>query len=513
MVFNDKYKEFTINGICLLFIVLFVYAATSKLLDFETFQIQLAQSPFLGAYAGMISVLAPGIEILLAGMLIIRRYRLVALIGCYGLMIMFTAYIVIILNFSDFIPCSCGGVLEKLSWTQHLIFNIVFIVLATVAILLTSQLPNSGTLQLTYKAMFVTLFIIAAFATLLLTMLFISSEKKLYRNDAFQRKYVPHVAEYLDDYELDSNAYYIAGFRDSIIYLGNLQAPLYLKNLNISLKHIEDFPVVISNTELPYRRARIKIEPPYFYVGDGTVPVIFRGKTADWNAALFSYDQAYFKDFEIADSTRIGFASISNNTAITNLGIIIKSATKDTMIFNNSIIIKQLDGIFDTDGMLLWNKGLKKFLYVYYYRNRYEVTDENLTHLYSGKTLDTISKAILDIAHHSKSDQYKKGQSVLVNRHTATYGDYLYINSDRLGRYEEKTATDSAAIIDVYNIAENSYEFSFYLSHQPDKKLDGFRIHKDILIALVDGRLWIYRLKPEHLGPGSNTTHTGQYQE
>lgn len=513
MVFNDKYKEFTINGICLLFIVLFVYAATSKLLDFETFQIQLAQSPFLGAYAGMISVLAPGIEILLAGMLIIPRYRLIALIGCYGLMVMFTAYIVIILNFSDFIPCSCGGVLEKLSWTQHLIFNIVFIVLAGVAILLASQLPKPGKLSPSLKAMFIVLFIIAAFATLLLTLLFISSEKKLYRNDAFQRKYLPHTSEYLTDYELGSNAYYIAGFRDSIIYLGNLQAPLYLKTLDISLKHIEDFPVGISNTELPYRRTRIKIEPPYFYVGDGTVPVIFKGKIADWIAAMFSYDQAYFKEFEIADSTRIGFASISNTTAITNLGLIVKSTTKDTIIFNDGIIIKQLDGIFDTDGMLLWNKGLKKFLYVYYYRNRYEVTDENLNYKYSGKTLDTISKAILDIAHHSKKDQFKRGQSVLVNRHTATYGDYLYINSDRLGRYEDKTATDSATIIDVYNIVENRYEFSFYLSHQPDKKLDGFRIEKNILIALVDGRLWIYKLKPEYFNPGSNTTHTGQYQE
>lgn len=513
MIFNKKYKELIINIISLLFIVLFVYAATSKLLDFETFQIQLAQSPFLGAYAGMVSVLAPGIEILLAGMLIIPRYRLVALIGCYGLMVMFTAYIVIILNFSDFIPCSCGGVLEKLSWTQHLIFNIVFIILATVAILLASQLPKPGKLSLSLKAMFIVLFIIAAIATLLLTLLFISSEKKIYRNDAFQRKYLPHAAEYLGDYELGSNTYYIAGFKDSIIYLGNLQAPLYLKTLDVSLQNINDFAVALSNVDLPYRRARILVEPPFFFVGDGTIPVIFRGKTTDWKATILSYDEAYFKQFEIADSTQIGIAGISNTTAITNLGLITKATDRDSVIFNDRIIKKQVDGIFDSDGLLLWNATNKKFLYTYFYRNSYEVTDENLKHLYSGKTIDTVSKAILDIAHHSKKDQYKRGQSVMVNRYMATYGDYLYINSDRLGRFEDKTATDSAAIIDVYNIVTNSYEFSFYLNHQQNKKLNGFRIYKDILIALVDGRLWIYKLKPEYFNPGSNTTHTGQYQE
>ena len=37
------------------FILLFVYASVSKLLEFERFQIQLAQSPLLSAYAGFVS--------------------------------------------------------------------------------------------------------------------------------------------------------------------------------------------------------------------------------------------------------------------------------------------------------------------------------------------------------------------------------------------------------------------------------------------------------------------------
>lgn len=496
MILNETYRKLIITIISLLFIILFVYAATSKLLDFETFQIQLAQAPLLGAYAGIVSVLVPSIEILLAVLLIFSRFRLPALIGCFGLMVMFTAYIVIILNFSDFVPCSCGGVLEKLSWTEHLFFNISFMILAVVAILLATRLPRPGKLMTSFKAVFLALFIIAAFATLLLTVLFIGSEKKIYRNEAFQRKYLPHAAEYLDDYELGSNDYYIAGFKDSIIYLGNLQAPLYLKTLDISLQHIKDFPVAISNIELPYRRARIMVDPPFFFLGDGTVPVIFRGKTTDWKAAIFSYNAAYFKQFEIADSTRLGIAGISTTTSTTNLGLITKAAAMDTVIFNDSIITKQVDGIFDTDGLLLWNAKHKKFLYTYFYRNSYVVTDENLNYQYSGKTIDTVSKAILDIAHHSKKDQYKRGQSVVVNRHMATSGDYLYINSDRLGRFEDKTAPTSAAIIDVYNIIEDSYKFSFYLAHQPDKKLTDFRIDKGILTALVNGRLWIYKLKP-----------------
>lgn len=505
MVLNETYRKLIINIISLLFILLFVYAATSKLLDFETFQIQLAQSPLLSAYAGMVSVLVPSIEILIALLLLIPQFRVRVLYGAFTLMVLFTTYIFIILNFSDFIPCSCGGVLEKLSWTQHLIFNVVFILLVIVAIFSNSNYRVKKSLLL------LSTLTIGGFGIVVL--LFVFSEQKLYNNNAFQRKYIPKAAIYLRDYVLGSNNYYLAGLRSDVIYLGNYQAPLYLKTLNTALDSIADFPVSISDMDLPYRRARIAVEPPYFYVGDGTVPVIFRGSTKNWKATVFSQDEAYFKQFEIADSAHIGIASISPTTQITVVGLLTKSALRDSVSYNNDIIIKQLDGIFDSDGILLWNTQHKKFLYIYYYRNSFEVMKEDMQFQYSGTTIDTISKAIFDLAYHGKKDQYKRGQSVLVNRRTATYGDYLYINSNRLGRFENKTTPNSAAIIDVYNIIENSYKFSFYIGHQPDKKLDSFRIDKDILIAMVDGRLWIYKLRPEHFNSGLNTTHTGQYQE
>ncbi len=52
--------------VAFLFILLFVYAAVRKVSDFETFTVQLAQSPLLSAYAGIIAWLVPGIEIIIA---------------------------------------------------------------------------------------------------------------------------------------------------------------------------------------------------------------------------------------------------------------------------------------------------------------------------------------------------------------------------------------------------------------------------------------------------------------
>ena len=125
-----------LNTICYFYALLFIYAATSKLLDFNTFRIQLGQSPLLSAFADWVSISIPGIEITISIILLIPKFRLLGLYASYLLMSMFTTYIHIIINYSSFVPCSCGGILQKMTWNQHLIFNMVFIILALIAIII-----------------------------------------------------------------------------------------------------------------------------------------------------------------------------------------------------------------------------------------------------------------------------------------------------------------------------------------------------------------------------------------
>jgi len=147
MKIYSKYKNVLLEVICILYILLFVYAAVNKFLVFDEFVIQIGQSPVLTAYAGWVAWVVPSLEILISLMLVIPRFRLLALYAAFTLMVMFTAYIFIILNFSDYIPCSCGGVLEKLGWTEHLIFNIAFVILAFIGIIIMSPQKNDTTLK------------------------------------------------------------------------------------------------------------------------------------------------------------------------------------------------------------------------------------------------------------------------------------------------------------------------------------------------------------------------------
>lgn len=62
-------------------------------------------------------------------------------------MVIFTAYIVVILQFSEEIPCACGGVLQSLGWKEHLIFNIVFSLIALTGVLLELDSKRHSVIQ------------------------------------------------------------------------------------------------------------------------------------------------------------------------------------------------------------------------------------------------------------------------------------------------------------------------------------------------------------------------------
>lgn len=127
-----------IQIIYVLLAFLFSYAGASKLIGFSTFQVQLSQSPYISRSAYSIARILPVFELLLAASFAFSALRLYALYTSLFLLTLFSAYLLAMLNFSYYIPCSCGGLLSILTWKQHVVFNTFFIALSLTAIGLTS---------------------------------------------------------------------------------------------------------------------------------------------------------------------------------------------------------------------------------------------------------------------------------------------------------------------------------------------------------------------------------------
>lgn len=118
-----------IEIITVLNIILFLYTGIVKIMDYSIFKEQLAVSPILGPVAKPVALLLPPVEFVVALMLVIPRWRLKGLYATLALMTGFTVYIIALYAVSKEMPCSCGGIIELLSWQQHLVFNGVFILL------------------------------------------------------------------------------------------------------------------------------------------------------------------------------------------------------------------------------------------------------------------------------------------------------------------------------------------------------------------------------------------------
>jgi putative oxidoreductase len=118
-----------------LLILLFVYAALSKLLDLPLFRGQLYNQSFSHRLADVLVFGLPASELLTSGLLMFQRTRRYGLWLSALLMTVFTIYItLVLLQFWSRVPCSCGGVLAHLSWAQHLIFNLFFLALSVMAL-------------------------------------------------------------------------------------------------------------------------------------------------------------------------------------------------------------------------------------------------------------------------------------------------------------------------------------------------------------------------------------------
>jgi hypothetical protein len=484
-VFNCR--NLIIQTAAILYILLFVYAAVSKLLTFENFRIQLAQSPLLSAYAGIIAPLVISIELLLVLLLCFKGTRLTGLYGSFFLMTAFTVYIYIILHYSDFVPCSCGGIIEKLGWTQHMIFNIAFAILALAAIIL------SETERGTRAAISITKILVPSLVSVgTVAGLFLSSEHIIKKENSFIRRFIQQPVTEEKALDLGLNSYYFAGITDDLIYLGNYSTPLVLTAIDTSLSTKASFKIQPDNIEHSFRSIHIQVQSHVYYVYDGFVPVIYSGLQGYPDARTVSLNDCYFSQLQVIDSVDFVFRAQSSKTKTQVLGRL--SINREPKVkLNDALMVKQIDGTFDTDGQLLRDDVSGEYVYIYAYRNEFIVIDEELNLLRKLHTIDTISRAHVNVHTLSDGKHEMDAPPLIVNKYSAVHDHILFNESDLMGRYETREVWKQASIIDMYSTEEQEYLGSFYIYNRGKNPITRMLVTDTHLYALCGNEMVSYR--------------------
>ena len=143
-------RQVLLESISALLIMLFLYASISKFLDFRLFTRQMYNQPFPNSWTPFIIWFVPSLEIAISLALIFERTRMIGLITSFIVMVVFTLYTgSVLLHFFAYVPCSCGGVISKLTWKQHLFFNLFFVGISLTGIILQRKKKSSQSIFIT----------------------------------------------------------------------------------------------------------------------------------------------------------------------------------------------------------------------------------------------------------------------------------------------------------------------------------------------------------------------------
>ncbi len=135
-------RELYTEIICGLLIALFAYAAFSKSFEYNKFVMTLKILPLIDKGAATVAWLLLAAEVIVVLLLLISKTRMAGLYGSLSLLLLFTFYLTYMILFEKNLPCSCGGVISKMSWRQHIVFNLFFIAISFAAIITHKRIMN-----------------------------------------------------------------------------------------------------------------------------------------------------------------------------------------------------------------------------------------------------------------------------------------------------------------------------------------------------------------------------------
>jgi hypothetical protein len=122
------------NIISSLFILIFVYTAITKMFSIGALVYTLRKLDLLTDMAPYMAWFIVTGELAISLLLLFTTTRLLGLYASLALMSIFTVYIAYMLITASHLPCSCGGIIQKLSWKGHLVLNTFLVFVAAFGI-------------------------------------------------------------------------------------------------------------------------------------------------------------------------------------------------------------------------------------------------------------------------------------------------------------------------------------------------------------------------------------------
>jgi hypothetical protein len=206
----------------------------------------------------------------------------------------------------------------------------------------------------------------------------------------FQRRIIYNFDERIK-LDVKYDTYYFAGNSTSNIYLGNNTAARHLLKVDTGLKHSKTIIITPGQDSLTSKGLyRVYLDSNQYLFANGQTRSIFMERLNHWKPKKLNNFIPYFKDVIPLSSGSKIYANVS---ALTRENSLLKVLSNDSLVENDKIFLKQVDGQFCTSGTIGYNDALRALTYVYKFRNEILMIDTNLRLIKKMKTIDPIDSA------------------------------------------------------------------------------------------------------------------------
>lgn len=324
----------------------------------------------------------------------------------------------------------------------------------------------------------------------LIVLLYFISKQERNKSNGFIRILPSHKIIGQRFFDIGYGQFYIVGIDKKYIYLVNSIASNELLLIDRALKDTLHLKIEGPDLLKIYRGAKILIDSPNIYLADGLKPAILNGNLEDKKINKIIKTPFFTASLLLSSNTFILRSIYQGQNILVKQDVgspIIKQA--------KSLLQKQVDGIFCTDGSLIKVPNSDKIIYTYYYRNEFICADTNLNLIYRGKTIDTVCTAHIRIGTISSDHQLTLAAPPLyVNGQCSATRERLFVHSVRKADNEIGEILDQVSIIDVYLVENGKYQFSVYLPNFKNIKMTDFKVFGKQIIALYDHYIYTYQL-------------------
>jgi len=309
------------------------------------------------------------------------------------------------------------------------------------------------------------------------------------KSNSFVRRAPPHL--YLGEHptKLQTRGYYIAGVSKNHCYLASPSDWSRLLRVDSSGRVVA-VPLKFSENVNVYSNAVWAVDEQHILLLDGLAGEIWQGDIGKFYMRRRKISSAYAKAVSLNNDTYI-LKTISENR------LVFKKVDSSGRI---TVYPKFLDtigkGLFAPDGILIKASGSDRLFYTSFYKNKFMRVDKDLKVLYEGNTIDTVAHPQIKTAYLKSSQSLTTASPPrIVNIRAVANNNHLFVQSGLKADNESLTMHEKNVPLDVYQISDGKYRFSFYLPKDiSGERLTDLTVLNNRLIALYGQYVFRFRL-------------------